>query len=35
MAQPPTQDDEQVPQDDGIDRGGAHEEENKEEEDVS
>jgi hypothetical protein len=34
MAQPPTQDEEHVPQDDDIDQGGAHEEEYKEEENV-
>jgi hypothetical protein len=30
--QPPTQDEEQVPQDAGMNQGGAHEEKNKEEE---
>jgi hypothetical protein len=32
VVQPPTQDDEQVPQEDGQDQGGAHEEQDKEEE---
>jgi hypothetical protein len=30
--QPPTQDEEQVPQDEGMNQGGAHEEKDKEEE---
>ena len=32
MVQPPTQDEEQVPQDEGMDQGGAHAEKDKEEE---
>ena len=32
MVEPPTQDEEQVPQDEGMDQGGAHEEKDKEEE---
>jgi hypothetical protein len=32
MVHPPTQDEEQVPQDEGLDQGGAHEEHDKEEE---
>jgi hypothetical protein len=32
MVQPPTQDEEQIPQDRGMDQGGAHEEKDKEEE---
>jgi hypothetical protein len=34
MVWPPIQDKEHVPQDDDIDQGGAHEKEDKEEEDV-
>jgi hypothetical protein len=34
MAQPPSQDEEQVPQDNVMDLGGAHEHEDKEEEEV-
>jgi hypothetical protein len=34
MVEPPTQDEEQVPQDEGMDQGGAHEEKDKEEEEV-
>jgi hypothetical protein len=32
LVHPPTQDEEQVPQDEGLDQGGAHEEQDKEEE---
>jgi hypothetical protein len=32
LVHPPTQDEEQVPQDEGLDQGGAHEEHDKEEE---
>jgi hypothetical protein len=32
MVQPPTQDEEHVPQDEDMDQGGAHEEKDKEEE---
>jgi hypothetical protein len=32
--EPPTQDEEQVPQDKGMDQGGAHDEKDKEEEEV-
>jgi hypothetical protein len=32
LVHPPTQDEEQVPQDEGINQGGAHEEKDKEEE---
>jgi hypothetical protein len=32
LVQPPTQDEEQVPQDEGMNQGGAHEEKDKEEE---
>jgi hypothetical protein len=32
VVHPPTQDDEQVPQEEGQDQGGAHEEQDKEEE---
>jgi hypothetical protein len=32
VVQPPTQDDEQVPQEEGQDQGGAHEEQDKKEE---
>jgi hypothetical protein len=32
LVQPPTQNEEQVPQDEGMNRGGEHEEEDKEEE---
>jgi hypothetical protein len=34
MAQPPSQYEEQIPQDNGMDQGGAHEQEDKEEEEV-
>jgi hypothetical protein len=34
MVEPPTQDEEQVPQDEVMDQGGAHEEKDKEEEEV-
>jgi hypothetical protein len=32
LVHPPTQDEEQVPQDEGLDQGGAHEEQDKEKE---
>jgi hypothetical protein len=34
MVQPPTQDEEEVPQDNGMDKGGAQEQEEKEKEEV-
>jgi hypothetical protein len=34
MVQPPSQDEGQVPQDDGMDQGGEHEQEDKEEEQI-